>query len=172
MRRLLTVFILLPALPLARAAADVPACDSSLKPIRQEMLPLLPPRTEFDPRGHLVVEFIVQPNGEVSDVRIVESHVPGSDDFVLDNTRRSVQTWRVEPRENACRGTKRISFRLKSDAQQPVAAEIDFERRQKSTGNAPGFTHAAEDAAGSQVEALGVRIALYDEQRRTQRSSK
>jgi TonB family protein len=120
-RSLLGLSFLLSALPLAMAAADVPACDSSIKAIHQELLPFVPPRTEYVPRGYLIVEFIVQPTGEVSDARIVESHVPASDSFVLENARRSMKTWRFKPRENACRGKKRISFELRPDAEQPPA---------------------------------------------------
>ncbi len=115
MRSVLAVFSLLSALPLS-AAAEMPLCDASIKPIRHEMLPLIPPRTEYVPRGHLIVEFVVQSTGEISDVRIVESHIPSSDTFVLEHTLRSVETWKFEPRENACRGTKKISFELKRDA--------------------------------------------------------
>src|SRR6185436_20537154 len=52
-----------------------------------------------------------------------------------------------------------------------IARQTDFERWKKPTGNAPGFSRTTEDTTGRQVEALCVRIALYDEQRRTQSSS-
>ena len=88
----------------------LPPCEADLRPVEAEMLPLQPPRTEYDPGGSAVVEFGVAPTGAVSNPWFVEWSVTPSDEFMRDYVTRSVQGWRYPPRESSCRLRRTIAF--------------------------------------------------------------
>jgi hypothetical protein len=97
-------------------AAELPQCEATFRPKYFEMLPLTPPHTEYEPHGFAVVNFIVGPNGLVSDVTLTEWHVEPSDDFMHQYMRNSVLAWKYPKRQSACRVEQTITLELADNA--------------------------------------------------------